>query len=307
MPSPVAETHGSDGFWQPDALIAWLAELQHGVVSVYQLRLFGLSRGEIEHRVRRKRLHRVHHGVYAVGHSVLTARGIWMAAVLAGGDYAVLSHYSAASLWLLRRGAGPRTHITVPQKRRSRQTITVHFGELAPDEITYEDDIPVTTPGRTLIDLAPLLPSPSLARAVEAAEGMRWTGPSLSELIDRYPGRAGTPKLQRILARPGRRTRSDLEAAFLDFAEAASLPRPEANQVVEGHEVDAAWHGPKVIVEVDTYATHGSDQAFERDRARDRALQAAGWTVVRVTDRQMNQRTAEELRRLLSKPGCGNP
>ena len=194
----------------------------------------------------------------------------------------MLSHWSAASHWRLRPGAGPRSHATVGRRKRSRPEITIHFADLAPDEVTEEQGIPTTTPARTLLDLAPSLPSPVLARMVEAAPTR---GATLAGLLDRYPGRAGVPKLRAALAEPTPMTRSDLEAAMLERVDEAGLPRPQVNAVVEGYEVDFVWREHRVIAEVDSYMTHGSRLAFERDRERDRKLAIAGWTVARMTGR----------------------
>jgi len=276
-----------------DATIATLAEAQHGVVSRTQLLAAGVSRRQIQRRLQGRRLHVVYRGVYAVGHGALSPMGIWMAAVLAAGEGGVLSHWSAATLWRMRRGRGPRSHVTSPRKRRGNNVITFHHAHLAPDELTDERGIPTTTPARTLLDLAPLLPSPILARMIEAAPNR---GASLAELLERHAGRAGVPKLRRALHTPRPMTRSDLEALLLDRIEAAGLPQPQVNTVVEGYEVDFAWRDHRVIAELDTYVTHGSPLAFERDRQRDRKLAIAGWTVVRVTD----EGGVEDLSRLLA-------
>jgi len=205
----------------------------------------------------------------------------------------VLSHWSAATLWRIRQGAGPRSHVTTPRKRRSGPRITFHHAQLAPDEVTVEHGIPTTTPARTLVDLAPLLPSPTLARMIEAAPRK---GAPLAELLDRYPRRPGTAKLRAVLARAMPFTRSDLEAKVWAAMQRAGLQQPQVNQVIEGYEVDFVWHEHGVIAELDTYVTHGSRVAFERDRERDRKLAIAGWTVVRITD----ESGLEDLSRLLA-------
>jgi very-short-patch-repair endonuclease/predicted transcriptional regulator of viral defense system len=276
-----------------DAVIAALAEAQHGVVSRTQLLEAGLSERQIDHRLRRRRLHVVHRGVYSVGHGAVSPMGQWMAAVLAAGEGGVLSHWSAATLWRMRSGRGPRSHVTSPRQRRRAATITFHHAHLAPDEVTEEQSIPVTTPARTLLDLAPRLPSPTLARMVEAAPNR---GASLAELVERHAGRAGVRKLSDALAKPGYMTRSDFEARVLEAIERAGLPRPQVNTVVEGYEVDLVWREHRVIAELDSYVTHGSRTAFERDRERDRRLAIAGWSVARITDDD----GVEDLSRLLA-------
>lgn len=290
------------GFQQTDhadAVIGALADAQHGVVSRTQLLAAGVTARQIEWRVRRRRLRVVHRGVYAVGHEVLSREGRWMAAVLYGGVGAVLSHWSAATLWRMRRGTGPRTHVTTPRKRRSRDRVTFHYAALPADEVDVENGIPVTTPARTLLDLAPLLPSPVLARMIEAAPDH---GAPVAELLERYPRRRGAAKLGAVLG-PQPMTRSDLEAMTLAAIERAGLPRPQVNTVIEGYEVDFAWPEHGVIAELDNYATHGSQHAFEQDRERDRKLAITGWTVVRITD----ESGIADLSRLLAATAAHAP
>lgn len=303
MPHATAPNHqigGPQRFGHPDAVIGALADEQHGVVSRTQLFGAGLSRRQIERRLERRGLRSVHRSVYAVGHRALSHLGVWMAAVLAAGQGAALSHWSAASLWPMRPGRGPRSHVTAPRKRKRTGAITFHHAHLHEDEVTEEQGIPVTTPARTLLDLAPLLASPVLARMVEAAPHR---GASLAELLERHAGRAGVPKLRRIVAEPMPLTRSDLEATVLEAMQYAGLPQPEVNASVDGYEVDFLWREHGVIAELDTYATHGSRLAFERDRERDRKLAIAGWRVVRITDEQ----AVEDITRLLAATAARSP
>lgn len=282
-----------------DAIIGALADVQHGVVSRTQLLAAGVTSRQIEWRVRRRRLRLVHRGVYAVGHAVLCREAVWMAVVLAGGNHAVLSHWSAATLWRMRRGTGPRAHVMTPSERRSRGTITFHHAHLPLDEVDVESGIPTTTPARTLLDLAPLLPSPVLERMIEAAPNR---GGSVAELLGRYPGRRGAARLRAALG-PAPMTRSDLEATILDAMNRAGLPQPQVNVVVEGFEVDFVWKEHGVIAELDAYLTHGSQSAFERDRERDRKLTLAGWKVMRMTD----ERAIADLSRLLDATSARAP
>lgn len=265
-----------------DAVISRLAGRQHGVVSRTQLLAAGVSRRQIQRRLHDARLHRIHRGVYAAGHDALAQEGIWMAAVLAGGEGTALSHWSTASLCRMRPGRGPRSHVTSPRNRRNSAATVFHHGTLPPDEVTVVQGTPVTTPARTLLDLAPLLPSPTLGRMIDAAPPH--PGASLAELLDRYPRRWGAPKLRPLLRGDRPLTRSDFEAHILHLIERAGLRRPDVNVVVAGHEVDLVWRRERVVAEIDTYVTHGSRLAFERDRERDRTLAAAGWRVVRITD-----------------------
>jgi very-short-patch-repair endonuclease len=282
------------------------------VVSRAQLIELGLSARAIGHRIECGRLHPIHRGVYAVGHLAVSLRGRWMAAVLAGGEEAVLSHRSAAALWGMRRWGGGRVEVTVPRSHgRSRRGIQWHRGALPADEITVEDGIPVTTVPRTIFDLAGVRPRREVERAIEEAEFRRLTDPlSLHDLLARYPRRRGSRTIREILAvgRIGEGiTRSDLEELFVAFVERTGLPRPQFNVPLEVGglfvEPDCLWRRERVIVELDSRRAHATAAAFESDRARDRRLQAAGWHVVRVTWRQLHDQPAaiaEDLRRLLA-------
>jgi hypothetical protein len=280
-----------------DEAIAQLAERQHGKVARRQLLALGLGERAIDYRLAKGLLRPDYRGVYSLGHRPQSRESRWMAAVLLGGVGVVLSHWSAATLWRMRQGAGPRSHVTTPRKRRSGPGITFHHAQLAPDEVTVEHGIPTTTPARTLVDLAPLLPSPTLARMIEAAP--QCEGVCLAELLDRCPRRAGLPKLRALVCKAMPMTRSDLEAIVLDGMERAGLPTPEVNTVIEGYEVDFVWRDEGIIAELDTYVTHGSRSAFERDRERDRRLALAGWRVVRLTD-QSAETGLGDLSRLLA-------
>ncbi|MFN8159769.1 MAG: DUF559 domain-containing protein [Solirubrobacterales bacterium] len=285
---------------------------QHGVVDGEQLRRIGLGRGAIEAMLDRGRLHSVHRGVYAVGHTSLSVEGRWMAAVLATGRGAVLSHSSAATLW--RVLARPQAVIDVTARgQRKVPGVTVHRRRLLPDEVTVCAAIPVTSPARTLFDLAAVVSPVRVERAVNEAEVLRLADAlSLDELVMRYRGRRGVAVIRSILAE-GRigleATRSELEARFLGFAERFDLPRPATNaQVSAGgrrFECDCVWREHGLVVELDGRQFHDTPMAYERDRLRDRWLSGAGWTVVRVTWRQLHDEPAAlaaDLRRLLARP-----
>lgn len=293
-----------------DRAIAAVAERQHGIVARSQLTSLGLGRRAIAHRLECGRLHAVHRGVYAVGHRVLSQQGRWMAAVLASGPGAALSHEAAAASWGLRTTARSRIDVTAPAKRGSRRGIRFHSAVLPADEVTVAGGVPVTTPPRTLLDLAGAVRPHALARAVDEAEALRLTDVlSLADLVDRHPTSRGVAALRRILAAGGLGaaiTRSELEDRFLGFLDDAGLPRPAVNALLELRggpvEADCVWHGARVVAELDGYAHHGTRAAFERDRARDRRLQAAGWRVIRITWRQLHDEpgaVAAEVRALL--------
>jgi predicted transcriptional regulator of viral defense system len=300
---------GGRSSWRDERRLSQLADRQHGVVARRQLLELGMGSRAIEHGLARDRLHMVHRGVYAVGHPRLTPRGRWMAAVLALGPDAALSHRSAGSLWRLLRSGRSMIEVTAA-RRWSRLGIELHRSALPPDEVTTADGIPVTTPNRTLFDLAAVVEPPALERAIERADAQRLTDSlSLATLLTRHPRRPGAAALRAILearVAASAPTRCELEGRFLAFLAEHGLPRPLVNTGVEVRgrwlECDCVWPSHRLIVELDGRATHDTNAAFERDRARDRLLQAAGSRVVRITWRQLHQeddRIAADLRKLM--------
>jgi very-short-patch-repair endonuclease len=289
-----------------DRRIAALAARQHGVVSHPQLRGFGLSQAAIDRRVRAGRLHRVHRGVCAVGHPRLTRNGSFLAAVFSCGEGAVLSHGSAALLWRLPYRETARIDVTVrgSGERARRRLVIVHRAPLETTEATQIEGIPVTSPARTIVDLADMLPERALERALDEAD---FLGLDLTELAPKH-GRLGCGRLRRMLAthRPGSTlTRSALEERFLELCRRHGLPQPEVNVEVEGYEVDFVWRDKRVIVETDGHAAHRTRRAFEHDRAKDAHLIAWNWRPVRVTHRRMESEeaaVAAQLHRLLNEP-----
>lgn len=308
------QTHGVDH------LIAWLAEQQHGVVGRGQLEGFGVGRGAIDGRLRAGRLHRLHPGVYAVGHRAISRQGRWMAAVLYGGPGAVLSHRSAAALWGIRNATSGAIEVTTRSKSRSRGPIRRHYSRLPADEMTKREGIPVTTVPRTVFDLAAQSGADDAEAALRQAEYRRlYDRLSLPILLDRYPGRRGSPAVRLCLAR--RRVtvghgRSWLEEVFLPFLDRNRLPRPgQLNAWIEARgkrvEVDCYWPRLQAIVELDGFAAHGTRTAFREDRARSRRLLAAGYGVARIAPEQLEDEPAEvaaDLRALLvPRPPRGRP
>jgi hypothetical protein len=266
---------------------------QHGVVSRRQLLELGFDRGGIERRLDAGRLHRLYRGVYAVGHTVLNRHGRYLAATMACGRDAVLSHRSAAALWGIRPTDAARIDVAVPHTSgvRSTAAIVVHRSR-RPIAATKKDGIPVTTPGETLADLATALPRRALEKAAEQAEALR-----LDVAIP--AGHPGETRLREAMAHDlSRTTRSPLEDAFLELCDTHGIPRPLVNTVVEGFEVDFCWPEARVIVETDGHTHHGTRAAFERDRARDARLTVLGWRVLRFTDRQV-RREAEWVAEVL--------
>lgn len=273
----------SDPRATPDQGIARIAARQHGVVSIAQIQAAGLDKHQVLHRVRTARLHRIHLGVFTVGHAHLSREGRWMAAALAGGDAAVLSHRSAASLWaLLPYRERSEIEISVPGDggRRKRDGIRLHrCPSLSAERVTRRQGIPVTTPSRTISDLRRVVSPQELRRAQRQAEVLRLPlGPSASP--------------------DG--TRSELEFLFLDLCRKHRLPAPEVNIRIDSLLVDFVWRDQRLIVETDGYRYHRGRVAFEDDRARDLKLRALGYDVIRLTHRQVMS-SPEEVIAILKK------
>lgn len=213
-----------------------------------------------------------------------------MAAVLACGPGAALSHRSAAALWQLRQD-GWKTDVTVPGDRRSRGSIGVHRAQLDPAEITHCDGIPVTTVARTLLDLAAVLDRDQLVKTIEESERRQlFDLRAVADVLIRAGHRSGTVALRSVLAdyRDPAPTRSVLERDFLSLVRKTALPQPHVNVLVEGFEVDVFWPNSRLVVELDSRGYHTSPRAFEADRARDAVLQRAGYRVIRITHHRLH-------------------
>ena len=287
----------------PDQRLARLAGRQYGVVSRAQLYEIGFDNPALERRIAAGRLHRLHRGVYAVGHTIVPPRGRWLAAVLSCGDGAVLSHRSAAALWGIRPNSTAKVDVTVSHTSgvRSRGAVIVHRSR-RPVEALKRDGIPVTTPGRTLLDLATALPRRQLEKAAEMAEALR-----LDVVVD--DGHPGARRLRDASGHDlGHTTRSPLEDEFLELCDRYEIPRPCVNAIVEGFEVDFCWPDERLIVETDG-RQHLTRAAFERDRARDALLTALDWRVMRFTRRQVRRDGATVVARVLSarSPSLATP
>jgi predicted transcriptional regulator of viral defense system len=275
--------------------LAQLAARQHGVVATRNLAALGFPRSTITRHVAAGRLFRVFRGVYAVGHPRLSRRGRWMAAALAYGQNALVSHRSAAALWGLLPPADGRIDVTVDKgaRRAGRAGVRLHRARLHPDDRSLRDAIPLTSPSRTLLDLADVARSSTVRRAFEEAERLRiFDLRALRALLRRSRGRRGLRVLGELLAEGSDlppTVRSELEREFRDLIRSAGLPMPVANAVVAGIEVDALWPGQRLVVELDGYDYHRPRAAFERDRERDERLLLAGLRVVRFTAKRLRQ------------------
>jgi very-short-patch-repair endonuclease len=225
-----------------------------------------------------------------------------MAAVLACGPEALLSHQSAGALWGIVPSTGTRVHVTAPRGRHPQPGIVLHrTRSLHPDDRTLRDAIPVTSIARTLLDLAEVLSPRRLERAFEEADRLELLDMNALRLTaERSHGRRGLKPLATLLARstPAPHTRSELERRFLDVVRDAGLPQPLVNAMVEGFEVDMLWPDRRLIVELDGYAFHRHRAAFERDNKRRAKLQIAGFVVVPITWLRLDRECAEVVREL---------
>jgi very-short-patch-repair endonuclease len=270
-----------------------------------------MGKDAIQHRIAGGRLHPLHAGVYAVGHALVLREGWWMAAVLASGPGAVLSHRSAAALWGIRGYSEGAVEVTLERKSSAARGIRRHRSALPADEITMHEGIPVTTVPRTMFDLAATEPLDVVEAMLREAEFRELRDRlSLRDLAERYPGRRGVRKVRAALSRledlPSGRRRSPLEERFVPFIRRHRLPLPRFNDwILLGNrrfQVDCHWPSSREIVELDGWEGHRTRSAFRDDRARDRALRVAGYSVTRLTWSQLEdepEALAADLRALL--------
>jgi very-short-patch-repair endonuclease len=280
-------------------------------VGRWQLLDAGWTRDEINWRIGAGRLHRLHAGVYAIGHQVIPREGRWMAAVLASAPEAVLSHWSAAALWMIRPNSRERIDVTVPHRSRSSDLIRRHVSQVPNDERTMRERIPVTSVPRTIFDLAATEPAEVVENLLREMEHLELRDRlSLLDLLERYPGKRGSRKvrsaLERLKEEPEGRKRSPLEERFAPFLRHHHLLLPRFNDWIllgdKNFQVDCHWPGTGQIVELDGWEGHKSRTAFREDRARDRRLKVAGYSVTRLTWNQLDdepEEVAADLRALL--------
>ncbi|MGX6448872.1 type IV toxin-antitoxin system AbiEi family antitoxin domain-containing protein [Patulibacter sp. S7RM1-6] len=280
-----------------DRAVAWFAARQHGVVSREQLGACGLSRHAIRRRVEAGRLHRLHPTAFAVGSSSPPADGRRLAAVLACGVGALLSHESAGAHWGLEGCRDDEPAVTVVGRDARVPGIEAHrVRALDPRDVRWRGTVPLTAPSRTVIDLAPRRSAVEVERLLADV----WTAGLATErdlraAAHRAPRRRGTRLLLAALDDGAPRTRSEAERALQALVRRAALPRPRTNVHVAGFEVDAYWPDVRLVVEVDSWRFHGSRRAFEDDRRRRWRLQQSGVRVEHVTWRQLTQRPEETV------------
>lgn len=228
-----------------DVRLAQLAARQHGVVSVRQLLAFGFTRDQIRFRTATGRLHRLHRGVYAVGHTALPWQAPFVAAVLVAGEGAVLSHGSAAAWWAIRPRPSGNVHVTIPRNtgRDRHHRVTIHRGRaLKPDEVTTRHGVAVTTVARTLLDDTGTAPSHLADRAVELAVSRQLVGAEVHDVMRAHPNARGIPTLRALLREHGDHgdwRQSDFEAYIIDICRTHGIPLPQTNVPLLGEVVDA--------------------------------------------------------------------
>jgi very-short-patch-repair endonuclease len=284
------------GRQETTAAIRALAERQYGVVARWQILDLAISPAVFRSRCETGALIQLFQGVFALGHLRLSPEGRWMAAVLACGPGAVLSHFSAGRLWgmcgsygeieVLRQSGGfrPRGHrgVRLHQTRR-----------LEPYEVTVERGVPVAVMERVLLDLAGRTDAKRLERAfVQAYKREEFSWSRLGRIISRRRGCKGVGKLRRIALEvdpEALETKSAPEVDFLGLWRQVSSLKPSVNVLVEGHLVDFLWPEQKVIVETDSWSYHGDPLAFEKDYQRDVELTAAGYDVNRTTAKMLER------------------
>jgi very-short-patch-repair endonuclease len=254
--------------------------------------LLGYSRAGVKRLTDSGSLHRVHPGVYAVGHTDLSTHGECLAAVLAVGRGALLSYYSAGWLWGIWRGSAKPVHVTafVPRHHPAPRGAVRHRARnLDDDDRGFVEGIPVTSVARTLLDLAWKLSADQLRRALERAEDLGlFDLEELRAVVERNRGHHGAKRLRLALATygPRRFTRSGFERRFVDHLVRSGLPRPTTGWNEAGYELDVYWPDLRFGIELDAYETHGTRDAFERDHDRDLALTLAEIETIRISERQ---------------------
>jgi predicted transcriptional regulator of viral defense system len=300
---------GDQGLPVRHRALADLATRQHGVVATRQLAAIGYTKSSVAKAAKVGRLHRLHRGVYVVGHRELTWEGRCMAAVLASYP-SVASHLSAGWLWGLLQSRPGTVHITCRSPRPRKRPFIVHRADLAPADLRRRDGIPVTSLSRTILDLAVNSRERTVRRFIrQADDDKNFDLRAMEDLLDRTKGHRGQAKVRAALEiyddTPAF-TRSNLERRFLEVVREAGLPAPAMNSFVAGHEIDAYWADHRFGVELDVYGTHGSRLSFEEDRERDDELLLAGIETTRVTGPRLDREpeaVAESVRRHLARRG----
>lgn len=289
--------------------VAQIAADQHGVISSRQLRMCGLSAHAVGHRVRRGNLHPVFRGVYAVGHRALSQTGLFGAAVLACGDGAVLSDHAAGAYHRMLAWEDRRVEVIVPRSAgRGIEGIWTHRRALDRRDVWHRGVLRVTSPARTILDLAATRPFKPLRRLVRQAQAERTVNVrQLLEVLHRYPHHRGAARLRAVIADGPTPTKSDLEDLALDLLDAAAIPRPEVNPklTLDDRPIfpDLLWPGLRLAVELDSRRWHHDPLTRQDDAEKQAILEAHGYRVLRITWRQIVDRPQQTLRRIRTARG----
>lgn len=300
-----------------DARLARLVEAQHGAIARRQVLALGVGHRAIERRLARRSWIPLHRGVYAVGHRRLRPEGRWLAAVLAAGPGAVLSHRDAAALHGMRpTPEGRKVSVTTPAHARAIAGVWVKARRaLVEEDVAVVKAIPVTSPARTLVDLAPMLTAAQLQSTLGETDRRGLLDvQAVERALARVKSRHGQGHQRLKAALDAHRqagavlARSELEERFLDLVIDAGLPRPELNAPAAGFEVDALWPDERVVVELDGWANHKEREAASRDRDKSNRLQVAGYVVLRFLHGDLVRRpdaVAEAIHAALATAPCG--
>jgi hypothetical protein len=260
-----------------DRTVARLARSTHGVVTRSQLLAAGLTAREIHRRVERGTLLREYRGVYRVGHRAPSLEARYLAAVYACGDGALLSGRAAAHLLGTLPGPPPRPEVTAPTERHIPGITTRRHRSMHPLDAQFWRGVPITSPARTIVDLAATLTAEQLARVVHEAAIRHNTPPSeIEAVLQRQPNRRGAKNLRRVITGDEPVSLSALERRFLTLLRKAQLPLPITNRPASGRYVDCRWPQHRLTVELDGYRYHSSRHAWEQDRRREREAFARG-------------------------------
>jgi very-short-patch-repair endonuclease len=293
-------------------MVAARAAEQHGLISIEQLHLCGLGPNAVGVRVRNGQLHRVHRGVYAVGHTAITLTGRFVAAVLACGDRAALSGFACGAYWEFMRWEERLIDVTfLGSGTRTIAGVRVHRARSMDErDVLRRDGMRVTSPARTLLDLAAVLPPKALRRAARQAQAERRVNiRQLAEILERANGHHGVPVLRAIVDDGPAPTRSDLEDLLLDLLDAAGIERPEVNAPLRlgGHSItpDYLWRERRLAIEADSRRWHDDPLTRINDVDKQAILEANDYRVLRITDHQIEhhgQQTLARVRAALTGP-----
>lgn len=300
----LSQSDAAKGATPPDVRVARRAAGQHGIVTTRQLAACGLDSDAITTRVRRGHLHPQFRGVYAVGHTALTTTASFLAAVLACGDGAVLSHQAAAAHLALRAWDDREPEVIVPRAGgRKIDGIRVHRSRLDPNDVWTRDGIRVTCPARTILDLAATMGAKELRRMARQAQAeQRCNVRQLLDVLRRHPRHRGAARLRAVVADGPAPTRSDHEDLVLDLIDGAGIPRPQLNPRLrlDGRTIlpDMLWPGERLAIECDSRRWHSDPLTVQDDADKQAILEAHGYRVLRITWQQAAGRPQQTLARL---------